>query len=115
MHGGHTWLLVRKAALPALAVLIIANFLGYAIAGSNGVLSLGDYRRLKAEKTSELVQLRQERGRLAHRAHGHGAQAAPAPGEAGPARWSFPPSAGGNRRAKEHRWSRRSHSPKSWR
>jgi cell division protein FtsB len=49
-------------------VLIIANFLGYAIAGSNGILSLGDYRRLKAERTAELGQLERERDRLAHRA-----------------------------------------------
>jgi cell division protein FtsB len=68
MGQSHTWLLVRRAALPALAVLIIANFLGYAIAGSNGILSLGDYRRLKAERTAELVQLERERDRLAHRA-----------------------------------------------
>src|SRR3982751_869576 len=67
-HGGQTWLVMKRAALPALAVLIIANFLGYAIAGSNGVLSLGDYRRLKAEKMVELGQLQQEKGRLAHRA-----------------------------------------------
>ncbi|HJQ18112.1 MAG TPA: septum formation initiator family protein [Allosphingosinicella sp.] len=67
-HTGNTWLVVRRAALPALAVLIIANFLGYAIAGSNGILSLGDYRRLKAERLVELAQLQQEKARLAHRA-----------------------------------------------
>lgn len=61
--------MVKRAALPALAVLIIANFLGYAIVGSNGVLSLGDYRRMKAERLTELAQLQQERTRLAHRAH----------------------------------------------
>jgi cell division protein FtsB len=59
--------LIKRAALPALAVLIIANFLGYAIVGSNGILSLGDYRRLKAERTIELAQLNQERARLHHR------------------------------------------------
>jgi len=64
----NTFDLVRKAALPALAVLIIANFLGYAIVGSNGVLSWGDYRRMKAERTVELAQLNEERARLAHRA-----------------------------------------------
>jgi cell division protein FtsB len=65
---GNSWLFVRRAALPALAVLIIANFMGYAVAGSNGILSLGDYRRLQAEKGVELAQLEQERQRLAHRA-----------------------------------------------
>jgi cell division protein FtsB len=64
----HSWLIVRRAALPALAVLIIANFLGYAIVGSNGVMSLGDYRRMKAERVTELSRLQNERDRLAHRA-----------------------------------------------
>jgi cell division protein FtsB len=64
----HSWHIIRKAALPALAVLIIANFAGYAIMGSNGLLSLGDYRRMKAERSVELAQLQVERGRLAHRA-----------------------------------------------
>jgi cell division protein FtsB len=60
--------MIRKAALPALAVLIIANFLGYAIVGSNGILSWGDYRRTKAERVIQLAQLTDERERLAHRA-----------------------------------------------
>jgi len=64
-----SWLIVRRAALPALALLIIANFMGYAIVGSNGVMSLGDYRRLKAERTAELATLQVERDRLAHRAN----------------------------------------------
>src|SRR4028119_1399623 len=59
---------IRRAALPALAVLIISNFLGYAVVGSNGILSWGDYRRLKAEKAVELAQLEEEKVRLAHRA-----------------------------------------------
>ena len=61
--------MIRRAALPALALLIIANFLGYAIVGSNGVLSWGDYRRLKSERIVELAQLDAERARLAHRSH----------------------------------------------
>jgi cell division protein FtsB len=59
---------IRRAALPALALLIIANFLGYAIVGANGILSWGDYRRLKSERIVELAQLDAERARLAHRA-----------------------------------------------
>lgn len=65
---GHTWQIVKRAALPALAVLIIANFLGYAIVGPNGILSLGDYRRLQSERRIELAALEQERAMLAHRA-----------------------------------------------
>ena len=60
--------LMRRAALPALGVLIIANFLGYALVGANGVMSWGDYRRQKAERAIQLAQLEQERARLAHRA-----------------------------------------------
>lgn len=59
---------VQRAALPALALLIIANFVGYAVVGSNGILSWGDYRRMKDERKIELTQLEQERDRLAHRA-----------------------------------------------
>jgi cell division protein FtsB len=60
--------IIRRAALPALALLIIANFLGYAVVGANGILSWGDYRRQKAVKLVELAQLQKEQGRLAHRA-----------------------------------------------
>ena len=59
--------LMQRAALPALGVLIIANFLGYAVMGDNGVLSWGDYRRVKAERAVELAQLETERARLVHR------------------------------------------------
>lgn len=59
--------MMRRAALPAVGVLVIANFMGYAILGENGVLSWGDYRRLRAERAVELAQLEQERARIAHR------------------------------------------------
>ncbi len=59
---------IRRAALPALAILIIANFLGYAVVGANGVMSWGDYRRQKEERLVQLAALQEERGRLAHRA-----------------------------------------------
>lgn len=61
-------LLIRRAFFPALAILIIANFAGYAVFGSNGILSWGDYRRQKTERAIILAHLEQERGRLAHRA-----------------------------------------------
>jgi cell division protein FtsB len=66
--GRNTFETIRRAALPALAILIIANFLGYAIMGANGILSWGDYRRQKAERLVELAQLNAEKTRLAHRA-----------------------------------------------
>ena len=60
--------MIRRAILPALGFLIIANFLGYAIVGENGVLQWGDYRRMKAERSVQLAQLKAEEARLAHRA-----------------------------------------------
>ncbi|MDQ4087913.1 MAG: septum formation initiator family protein [Pseudomonadota bacterium] len=60
--------LMRRAALPALGMLIIVNFVGYAVMGDNGVLSWGDYRRIKAERTVQLAALEAERARLEHRA-----------------------------------------------
>ncbi len=60
--------LVKRAVLPALAVLIIANFAGYAIMGSNGLLVWGDYRHALARREAELKIVEAERDRLAHRA-----------------------------------------------
>jgi cell division protein FtsB len=59
---------IRRAALPAMALLIIANFAGYAVVGSNGILSWGDYHRLKLDRGVELARLETERARLEHRA-----------------------------------------------
>ena len=58
---------MKRAALPAVGLLVIVNFLGYAIVGDNGVLSWGDYRRLKEERIVQLAQLEAERARLVHR------------------------------------------------
>jgi cell division protein FtsB len=66
--GRNTIDLIRRAALPAFALLTIAYFLGYAIVGANGILSWGDYRRLKSERLVQLAQLDREKVRLAHRA-----------------------------------------------
>jgi cell division protein FtsB len=66
--GRNTFETIKRAALPALAILIIANFLGYAIMGANGILSWGDYRRQKAERLVQLADLNAEKVRLAHRA-----------------------------------------------
>ena len=68
--SGHSPLhLIRRALLPAVGLLIIANFVGYAVAGSNGILSWGDYRRLKQERSIQLAQLKEHQAVLAHRAH----------------------------------------------
>ena len=64
----NTLAMIKRAALPAVAFLIIANFLGYAVVGSNGILSWGDYRRLKEQRVVELTQLQEEKVRIANRA-----------------------------------------------
>jgi len=67
--GGRTKTLkaMRRAALPALALIIVGNFAGYAIAGPNGLLAWGGYHRDLLERKKELVQLEQKRAELKHR------------------------------------------------
>ncbi len=59
--------LIRSALGPALGVLVIANFAGYAVLGSNGVLAWGDYRQQIEVRKVELARLEAERATLAHR------------------------------------------------
>ena len=59
--------MMRRAALPALAVIIIGNFAGYAVAGANGLLALGGYHRDYLDRAKELVVLEQQRAELKHR------------------------------------------------
>ena len=54
--------------LPAVGLLIIANFVGYDVAGPNGILSWGDYRRMQQERAVQLAQLKREKAVLSHRA-----------------------------------------------
>jgi cell division protein FtsB len=59
--------LVRSALAPALAVLIVANFAGYALLGSNGLLAWGDYKRQLKERRAELAVLQAERAQITRR------------------------------------------------
>lgn len=59
--------LIRRALLPALALLVVGNFAGYAIAGPNGLLAWGGYHRDLQERKAELAQLEAEREQLRHR------------------------------------------------
>jgi cell division protein FtsB len=52
---------------PALALLVVGNFAGYAIAGSNGLLAWGGYNRDLQERKIELAELQAEKERLQHR------------------------------------------------
>jgi cell division protein FtsB len=58
--------LIRAAAAPALAALIVANFAGYAIVGTNGLLAWGEYKRHLAARKMELAQLEAQRAELRH-------------------------------------------------
>ena len=59
--------LIRRAMWPALALLVVGNFAGYAVAGPNGLLAWGGYHRDLQERKSELAQLQAEREQLRHR------------------------------------------------
>lgn len=59
--------LIRAAAGPALALLVIGNFAGYAVAGPNGLLAFGNYRREIAHKQAILAQVDAQRAVLAHK------------------------------------------------
>src|SRR5215213_3928323 len=59
--------MIRRAALPALAVVVVGTFAGHAIAGPNGLLAWGGYHRDLAERKSELATLEAERAQLRHR------------------------------------------------
>ena len=59
--------MIRRAALPALALVVVGTFAGHAIAGPNGLLAWGGYHRDLQERRVELAKLEAERDRLRHR------------------------------------------------
>ena len=59
--------LIRRVAMPALALIVVGNFAGYAVAGPNGLLAWGGYHRNLTERKVELAQLKAERAQLRHR------------------------------------------------
>jgi cell division protein FtsB len=59
--------LIRRAAAPALAFVVVGTFAGHAIAGQNGMLAWGGYHRDLETRKAELAQLEAERERLRHR------------------------------------------------
>jgi cell division protein FtsB len=58
--------LIRRVAMPALAVLIVGTFAGHAIAGPNGLLAWGGYHRALNERRAELAQLEIQKAQLKH-------------------------------------------------
>ena len=68
MGGGKRSIgLIRRMLWPALALLVVGNFAGYAIAGPNGLLAWGGYHRDLSERKSELSKLEQQKAQLQHR------------------------------------------------
>lgn len=63
----NVWNSVRAAAMPALAILIVAFFGGYALFGSNGVLAWGEYSKQIDVRRVDLAKAEQERALLANR------------------------------------------------
>jgi cell division protein FtsB len=59
--------LIRRVAMPALAVIVVGTFAGHAIAGPNGILAWGSYHRALQQRQAELKQIEQERTQLKHR------------------------------------------------
>jgi cell division protein FtsB len=70
MRGGNRiFQLIRRAAMPALALIIVGTFAGHAIAGPNGILAWGGYHRALQERKAELAQLETQRAQLRHRSN----------------------------------------------
>jgi len=58
--------LIRRSAMPALALLIVGTFAGHAIAGPNGLLAWGGYHRALNERKAELARLQDQKLQLRH-------------------------------------------------
>jgi cell division protein FtsB len=59
--------LMRRVFWPALALIVVGNFAGYAVAGPNGLLAWGGYNRDLQSRKMELAKLEAERQQLRHR------------------------------------------------
>jgi cell division protein FtsB len=66
MGGKRNIGLIRRMFWPALALLVVGNFAGYAIAGPNGLLAWGGYHRNLNERKAELTRLEAEKAQLKH-------------------------------------------------
>ena len=64
--GNRIFQLIRRAAMPALALIVLGTFAGHAIAGPNGILAWGGYHRALKERQAELRQLQAEQAQLKH-------------------------------------------------
>ena len=58
--------LIKRSALPALALIVVGTFAGHAVAGPNGILAWGGYHRALNERKAELAELEQQRAQFKH-------------------------------------------------
>jgi len=58
--------IIRSAALPAVALFVIADFAGFALFGANGLLSFAGYHQQKTEHQAQLSALLAKRDQLMH-------------------------------------------------
>ena len=59
--------LIRRAAMPALALLVVGTFAGHAIAGPNGLFAWRGYSQQLEVRKTELAALQAERTELKHK------------------------------------------------
>jgi len=59
--------LIRRVAMPALAVIVVGTFAGHAIARPNGILAWGSYHRALEQRKVELAAIEHEHAQLKHR------------------------------------------------
>ena len=59
--------LIRRAAMPALALLVVGTFAGHAIAGPNGLFAWRGYAQQLEVRKTELASLQAERAQLKHK------------------------------------------------
>ena len=59
--------LIRRAAMPALALLVVGTFAGHAIAGPNGLFAWRGYAQQLELRKTELAALQAEPAELKHK------------------------------------------------
>jgi cell division protein FtsB len=59
--------LIRRAAMPALALLVVGTFAGHAVAGPNGLFAWRGYSQQLEVRKAELATLQAERAELKHK------------------------------------------------
>ncbi len=66
-HIAKLRMLFSTALGPAIAVLLLALFIGYAILSPNGILAWGDYTRQLRDSRAELKVVQTQRAKVANR------------------------------------------------